>query len=102
MVLRGRAGRQDRVFGNEQKPLRPQFFQPINCRNVLIEGVHLHQRAVLDDPGGLLRERAGSGITIANEGPNNDGFNADSCRNVVRRTLHVRHRPTIAWRSNRA
>ncbi|MBI4579373.1 MAG: hypothetical protein HY718_06695, partial [Planctomycetes bacterium] len=40
MVLRGDPT-EKRTFGTETDPLRPQLFQPINCRNVLIEGVSI-------------------------------------------------------------
>lgn len=72
-----------RVFGNEVNPLRPQLFQPINCRNVLIEGVHFTSGPFWTIQAVYCENVLVRGITIINEGPNNDGFNADSCRNVV-------------------
>ncbi len=72
-----------RVFGTEEAALRPQFIQPINCRNVFIEGV-----TFLDGPmwtihpvyceNVLIRD-----VTVTSAGPNTDGLNPDSCRDVL-------------------
>ncbi len=82
MVLRGEPP-DKRVFGSEEKPLRPQTFQPINCTNVLIEDVTFTSGPFWTIHAVYCENVLVRRITIANEGPNNDGFNADSCRNVI-------------------
>ncbi len=82
MVLAG-VDVKERLFADEKRPLRPQFVVPINCRNVLIEGVSFTSGPFWTIQAVYCENVLVRNITITNEGPNNDGFNADSCRNVV-------------------
>lgn len=71
-----------RVFGPADM-LRPQFVQPYRCRNVLIEGV-----TVINSPMWELHPVLCSNVTVRNvkinsHGPNNDGCNPESCRDVL-------------------
>ncbi len=73
----------DRVYGTEKDALRPSFIQPINCKNVLIEGV-----SVINSPqwnihpvyceNVIIRD-----VRVISDGPNTDGLNPDSCKNVL-------------------
>ena len=72
-----------RVFGTEEAALRPSFIQPINCKNVLLEGF-----TVKDGPQWMIHPVYCEDVTIRNvvvssHGPNTDGLNPDSCRNVL-------------------
>ncbi|HPD29191.1 MAG TPA: glycosyl hydrolase family 28 protein [Phycisphaerae bacterium] len=82
MVLAG-VDVEQRLFADEKEPLRPQFIQPINCRNVLIEGVTITSGPFWTIQAVYCENVLVRNITVTNEGPNNDGFNADSCRNVL-------------------
>lgn len=72
----------DRVFGREEG-LRPQFIQPINSKNILIEGI-----TIVDGPmwtihpvyceNTIIRD-----LKIITDGPNTDGINPDSCKNML-------------------
>jgi hypothetical protein len=73
----------ERVFGSEDVPLRPAFIQPINCRNVLIEGIAVGGGPMWTIHPVYCENVIVRGITVRNEGPNNDGINPDSCRNVL-------------------
>lgn len=73
----------ERLFASEKEPLRPQFIQPINCRNVLIEGVTITSGPFWTIQAVYCENVLVRKVTVTNDGPNNDGFNADSCRNVV-------------------
>jgi polygalacturonase len=73
----------ERVFASEQVPLRPSFIQPINCKNVLIEGVSVGGGPMWTIHPVYCENVIIRGITVRNEGPNNDGVNPDSCRNVL-------------------
>ncbi|HPG39919.1 MAG TPA: glycoside hydrolase family 28 protein [bacterium] len=71
-----------RIMG-EGSYLRPQFIQFYNCKNVLIEGV-----TITNSPMWLIHPVLGENIIIndvklISHGPNNDGCNPESCRNVV-------------------
>lgn len=75
------------VSGNKFLPgafLRPPFLQPYGCTNVLVEGV-----TIVDSPFWTVTpvycdNVVIHGVTIRNPeaGPNTDGINPDSCRNV--------------------
>ncbi len=71
-----------RVYG-EGHYLRPPFVQPYRCRNVLIEGVK-----VINAPFWLLNPVLCENVTVRKVtleslGPNSDGCDPESCRNVV-------------------
>ena len=71
-----------RVFG-EGHFIRPNFIEPVRCRNVLIEGVH-----VVDSPMWELHPLYCTnvtirGVTIVSHGPNNDGCDPDSSADVL-------------------
>jgi len=72
----------ERIFGREEG-LRPQFIQPINSKNILIEGI-----TIVDGPmwtihpvyceNTIIRD-----LKIITDGPNTDGINPDSCKNML-------------------
>lgn len=72
---------EQRVFG-EGHQLRPNFIEPVRCRNVLIEGVR-----VVDSPMWVLHPLYCTnvtmrGVTVDTKGPNTDGCDPDSCSDV--------------------
>lgn len=72
-----------RVYGTEKAALRPSFIQTINCRNVLLEGF-----TVKDGPQWTIHpvyceDVTVRNVTVSTHGPNTDGLNPDSCRNVL-------------------
>lgn len=76
---------EQRVFGREEDALRPQFFQPLGCQRVLIEGVRF-----VDGPMWTLHPVYCQDVTVRGvqvvtdpDGPNTDGLNPDSCRQVL-------------------
>jgi polygalacturonase len=73
---------EQRIFG-EGYHLRPNFIEPVRCRNVLIEGVR-----IIDSPMWVLHPLYCTnvtirGVTVDTKGPNTDGCDPDSCRNVL-------------------
>ena len=63
--------------------LRPQFVQPYRCENVLIEGV-----TFINSPMWILNPVLCNNVTIQkvtveSHGPNNDGCDPESCKNVL-------------------
>jgi polygalacturonase len=71
-----------RVFGNDHQ-LRPNFVQPYRCKNVLIEGVTFTNSPMWNLNPVLCENVTIRGVTVSSHGPNNDGCNPESCRNVL-------------------
>lgn len=71
----------ERVF--EVNYLRPPFIQPYRCKNVLIEGVTIrHSPFWLVNPV-LCENVTVRGIHCDSHGPNSDGCDPESCRDVL-------------------
>ena len=63
--------------------LRPNFVQPYRCKNILIDGV-----TIRNSPMWILHPVLSENVTIQNvrvisHGPNSDGCDPESCRNVL-------------------
>ncbi|MGZ8455295.1 MAG: glycoside hydrolase family 28 protein [Gemmatirosa sp.] len=71
-----------RVFAEDSK-LRPQFIQPYRCRNVLIEGVTILRSPMWEIHPVLCTNVTVRGVRIETHGPNNDGCDPESCRDVL-------------------
>ncbi len=71
-----------RVFGGDWK-LRPNFIQPYRCRNILIEGVRIIRSPMWEIHPVLSENITVRGVRIDTTGPNNDGCDPESCRNVL-------------------
>lgn len=72
----------ERRYG-EGHYLRPSFIEPTRCRDVLIEGV-----TVVNAPMWVLHPLLCvnvtiRGVTVRSHGPNNDGCDPESCRDVL-------------------
>jgi polygalacturonase len=72
----------DRVFGDGHY-IRPNFIQPYRCQNVLIEGVRVERSPMWEVHPVLCTNVTVRGLTIVTHGPNNDGCNPESCRDVL-------------------
>ena len=72
----------ERIFG-EGSFLRPNFIQPYQCRNVLIEGVTIRNSPMWEIHPVLCTNVTVRGVTIESHGPNNDGCDPESCRDVL-------------------
>lgn len=73
----------ERIFGIEKAALRPSFVQFINCTNLLLEDF-----TITDGPQWTLHPVYCTDVTIRSvnvltHGPNTDGLNPDSCKNVL-------------------
>ncbi|MFT3869249.1 MAG: glycoside hydrolase family 28 protein [Nibricoccus sp.] len=71
-----------RIFG-EGHYHRPNFVQPFRCKNVLIEGVTIHNSPNWEIHPVYCTNVTVRGLTIDTHGPNNDGIDPDSCRDVL-------------------
>jgi polygalacturonase len=72
----------ERVFGDGYY-LRPNFIQPYRSRNVLIEGVTIINSPMWEIHPVLCRSVTVRNVTINSHGPNNDGCNPESSRDVL-------------------
>jgi unsaturated rhamnogalacturonyl hydrolase len=71
-----------RVYGDGGF-LRPSFIQPYRCRNVLIEGVRIRRSPMWEVHPVLCTNVIVRGLNIVTHGPNNDGCNPESSREVL-------------------
>jgi polygalacturonase len=72
----------ERVFG-EGHHLRPNFVQPYRCKNVLIEGITVVNSPMWELHPVLCTNVAIRKVSINSHGPNNDGCDPESCRDVL-------------------
>jgi polygalacturonase len=63
--------------------LRPQFVQPYRCQNVLIDGVTIINSPMWELNPVLCTNVIMQNITVTSDGPNNDGCDPESCKNVL-------------------
>ncbi len=71
-----------RTFGDGDY-IRPNFIQPYRCKNILIDGVTIVGSPMWEIHPVLCQNVTVSGVTINSHGPNNDGCNPESCRDVL-------------------
>ncbi|HKO97273.1 MAG TPA: glycoside hydrolase family 28 protein [Pyrinomonadaceae bacterium] len=72
----------ERVFG-EGSYLRPQFIQPYRCQNVLIQGVKIKNSPMWEIHPVLCTNVTIDSVSISSHGPNNDGCDPESCKDVL-------------------
>ena len=72
----------ERVFGDGSH-LRPNFVQPYKCKNVYIEGITLTNSPMWVVHPVLCENVIVENITVDSHGPNNDGCNPESCKDVL-------------------
>jgi len=63
--------------------LRPNFIQPYRCTNVLIQGVTIVRSPMWVIHPVLCTNVTVRGVTVSSHGPNNDGCDPESCRDVL-------------------
>ena len=72
----------ERVFGAGSF-LRPNFIQPYRCQNVLVEGVTIVNSPMWEIHPVLCSNVTVRNVTVNSHGPNNDGCDPESCRDVL-------------------
>jgi polygalacturonase len=73
---------QQRVYGNDKK-LRPNMIQPYKCKNVLIEDVTIKNSPMWHIHPVLSTNVIVRNVKVIGYGPNNDGCNPESCKDVL-------------------
>jgi unsaturated rhamnogalacturonyl hydrolase len=72
----------ERVFG-EGHYLRPSFIEPYRSRNILIEGVRIINSPFWEIHPTLSSNITVRGVNIYSHGPNNDGCDPESSRDIL-------------------
>ena len=72
-----------RIFGDGPSRLRVNFIQPYRCQNVLIEGVRIINSPMWEVNPVLCTNVTIRGLNISSHGPNNDGCDPESCKDVL-------------------
>jgi polygalacturonase len=72
----------DRIFG-EGSFLRPDFFQPVRCKSVLVDGVTFINSPMFEVHPVYCSNVIVRNIRVISHGPNNDGCDPDSCKDVL-------------------
>lgn len=72
----------ERVFG-EGAYLRPNFIQPYKCKNILIDSVTIKRSPMWEIHPVLCENVTVQNVTVITHGPNNDGCNPESSKNVL-------------------
>ncbi|MBP8304450.1 MAG: glycoside hydrolase family 28 protein [Phycisphaerae bacterium] len=73
---------EQRVFGAAGS-LRPNFIVPYRCKDILIEDVRIVNSPMWEINPVLCSNITVRGVNVFSHGPNNDGCNPDSCRDVL-------------------
>jgi polygalacturonase len=72
----------ERVFG-ESCYLRVNFIQPYNCKNILIDSVTICRSPMWEIHPVLCENVTVQNVKVISHGPNNDGCNPESSKNVL-------------------
>jgi polygalacturonase len=73
---------ENRMYGDGHK-LRPNMIQPYRCKSILIEGVTIKNSPMWHIHPVLSRNITVRNVTVTGHGPNNDGCNPESSRDVL-------------------
>jgi polygalacturonase len=63
--------------------IRPNFIEPVRCRNVLLEGVRVVDSPMWEIHPLYCTNVTVRGVSISSHGKNNDGCDPDSCTDVL-------------------
>jgi polygalacturonase len=73
----------ERVFGTPEAAIRPSFLCLMNCRNILLDGFTIGSGPNWTIHPVYCENITIRGVTVKTDGPNNDGIDPDSCRDVL-------------------
>ncbi|MFF9126234.1 glycoside hydrolase family 28 protein [Streptomyces sp. NPDC014889] len=73
---------EERVFGDGSY-MRPMFIQPYRCESVLVEGVTIKDSPMWNIHPVECTDVIIQGVTVTGLGPNNDGCDPESSKNVL-------------------
>jgi len=76
-------GVEKRVFGTPEAAIRPSFVCFFNCRNILLEDFTIGGGPNWTIHPVYCENTIIRGLSVITDGPNNDGIDPDSCRNML-------------------
>jgi hypothetical protein len=74
---------EQRVFGTPESAIRPSFLSFVNCTNVLLEDFTIGSGPNWTIHPIYCQNVTIRGVQVKTDGPNNDGVDPDSCRDVL-------------------
>lgn len=74
---------EERIYGTEKAALRPSFIQFIHCTKVCLEDFTIEEGPQWTLHPVYCENVWIHNVTVRTSGPNTDGLNPDSCRNVL-------------------
>jgi polygalacturonase len=74
---------EDRVFGTPEAGIRPSFLSFVNCVNVLLADFTIGSGPNWTIHPIYCQNMTIRGVNVVTDGPNNDGIDPDSCRDVL-------------------
>lgn len=74
---------EQRIYGTEEAAIRPSFVVFFNCRNVLMEGFTIGSGPNWTIHPIYCEDVIIRRVHVLTDGPNNDGIDPDSCRNLL-------------------
>lgn len=74
---------EQRVFGTREDAVRPSFVSFVDCRNILLEGFTIGSGPNWTIHPVYCENIIIRRVNVDTDGPNNDGVDPDSCRNVL-------------------
>jgi len=74
---------EQRVFGKPEFAIRPSFLCLVSCTNVLLEGFTIGSGPNWTIHPIYCQNLTVRGVSVITDGPNNDGIDPDSCRDVL-------------------
>lgn len=72
-----------RIFGTKEAAIRPNFLCLMGCKNVLLEGFTIGSGPNWTIHPVYCENITIRGVTVDTDGPNNDGIDPDSCRDLL-------------------
>lgn len=73
---------EERIYGTREAALRPSFIQFVNCKKIIMEDFSIEEGPQWTLHPVYCEDVRIKGITVKTTGPNTDGLNPDSCKNV--------------------
>jgi len=74
---------EQRIFGTPEAAIRPSFLALIDCKNVLLEGFTIGSGPNWTIHPIYCENIIIRRVNVLTDGPNNDGIDPDSCRNML-------------------
>lgn len=71
------------MFGTPEAAIRPNFLCLHECRNILLEGFTIGSGPNWTIHPLYSENSTRRGVTVDTDGPNSDGIDPDSCRDVL-------------------